>query len=151
VGKRVERRLAHMLRSKMVMVLLLVIDHVRCGEMAECRRRVLMETGRHHGCDWWNREARGRLHHKARPREQNDECNTGDRVATAVRLLGGAVRTVAKCGTVCTRAEVEDARRRAGSWIPGYVAKDVNVKKICRSGQSSNGLLLTTAVRQGTI
>jgi hypothetical protein len=51
----------------MVVVLLLVIDHVRCGEMAERRRRVLMETGRHHGCDWWNREVRGCLHHKARP------------------------------------------------------------------------------------
>jgi hypothetical protein len=38
-----------------------------------------------------------------------------------------------------------------GVGLPGYVAKDVNVKKICRSGQLSNGLLLTTAVRQGTI
>jgi hypothetical protein len=37
-----------MLRRKMVVVLLLlllVIDHVRGGEMAEGRRRVLMETG----------------------------------------------------------------------------------------------------------
>ena len=41
-----------MLRSKM-MVMLLVVDHVRSGEMAESRR-ILVQTCRHHGCDWWN-------------------------------------------------------------------------------------------------
>lgn len=54
---------AHMLRSN-VMVMLLMIDHVRRGEMAE-RCRVLMETGRHYGCDWWNSWARGCLHHNS--------------------------------------------------------------------------------------
>lgn len=60
VREGVEWRWPHMLRSKMVV--LLMIDHVRRGEVAE-RRRVLMETGRHH--DWWKSRTRGRLHHES--------------------------------------------------------------------------------------
>jgi hypothetical protein len=44
MGQRIERRRAHMLRGEMVVVL---VNHARCGEMAE-RRRVLVESCRHH-------------------------------------------------------------------------------------------------------
>ena len=44
MGQRVERRWAHVLGSEMMVVL---VDHARCGEMAE-RRRVLVESCRHH-------------------------------------------------------------------------------------------------------
>lgn len=44
VRQSVERRRAHMLRGQVVVVLLLMVDHVRRGEMAE-RRRVLVQTG----------------------------------------------------------------------------------------------------------
>jgi hypothetical protein len=57
MSKSFERRWSHMLRSNVVMMLL-VIDHVRRGDVAESRRWVLMETCRHHCCDWWNSEAR---------------------------------------------------------------------------------------------
>jgi hypothetical protein len=74
----VERRGSHMLCGQVVMMLLLlllllmmmmvvvvllllVINHVGCGDMAE-GRRVLLETCRHHGCEWWKTQDRGRLH-----------------------------------------------------------------------------------------
>jgi hypothetical protein len=44
MGQSIERRRTHVLRSEMVVVL---IDHARCGKMAE-RGRVLVERGRHH-------------------------------------------------------------------------------------------------------
>jgi hypothetical protein len=94
-----------MLRGKMV-VLLLMIDHVRRGEMAE-RRRVLMETCRHHGCDWWKTEARGRLHLKTLPQKQIMKSSM---VAEMSQPLGGVstgyVRIVAKSGTVWYKAGV---------------------------------------------
>jgi hypothetical protein len=71
MGEAVEWRGAHVLRSQMVVmlgllvlmvvVLLVVIDHVGCRDMAE-GGRVLLETGRHHGCEWWETQDRGRLY-----------------------------------------------------------------------------------------
>lgn len=53
-----------MLRGKMVVLLM-----IRRGEMAE--RRVLMETGRHHGCNWWESRTLVRLHHEFFGRKQS--------------------------------------------------------------------------------
>jgi hypothetical protein len=72
VRERFERRRAHVLRGKMV-VLLLMVDHVRRGEMAE-RRRVLMETRRHHGCDWWKTGPRSGLHSEIPPSQAGFEA-----------------------------------------------------------------------------
>jgi hypothetical protein len=82
VREGVEWRRSHMLRGKMVM--LLMIDHVRRGEMAE-RRRVLMETRRHHGCDWWESRIRCRLHHKSFRRKQILRLNGDGRSNATVK------------------------------------------------------------------
>jgi hypothetical protein len=75
-----------MLRGKMVVVL--VVDHVWRGKMAE--RRVLMETCRHHGCDWLKPWVCDGLHHKAFPlvqslktqrrRQSHTRCNGLSRI-----------------------------------------------------------------------
>lgn len=44
MSESIERRMAHVLRSEVVLML---VDHGRCGEMAE-RRRVLVESCPHH-------------------------------------------------------------------------------------------------------
>lgn len=70
----------------MVMVLLLVVDHVWRGEMAE-RRRVLMEAGRHHGYDWWKTDDRCRLHHKSFSNDGFKMSTRGNEAATSTKRL----------------------------------------------------------------
>jgi hypothetical protein len=68
---------------------------------------------------------------------------TGSHAAAGVRSLG-ICQNGGKCGTGWDKAgEVEDNQRLAGR----------RRQKMSKSyaGQSSNGLLLTTVVRQGTI
>lgn len=66
MSESVEWRRPHMLRSEMVVVL---VDHARCGEMAE-RRRVLVESCRHH-CP----SVVGGLSHYYTCRQQRTELN----------------------------------------------------------------------------
>jgi hypothetical protein len=73
-----------------MVVVLVVVDHVRRGEAVE-RRRVRMETRRHHGRDWWKSSVRSCLHHESLSRQQPGGLNGGG--SKAMVALAGQVRS----------------------------------------------------------
>lgn len=127
-----------MLGSKMV-VMLLVIDHVRRGEMTESRR-ILVQTCRHHGCDWWNMDRMPAVVVSTAKHSFNSRFRSSI-AAEESQLKRGPWENMSGGGKR-QGWHVEDAQHWDGD-MSSKMSKSY-------AGQLSNGLLLTTAVHQGT-
>ncbi len=136
MSQSIEGRMSHVRGGQMVMLVVLMLDHVRGGEVAE-GRGVLMEIRGKHGCDF-----SASVSTKIPPLEEQSSWSTSQEqekvfwdevIKRACVAKGGEWPLAAGCWLLAAGCwlMVDGRWLSASGWsFQGYVVKDV--EKICR-------------------